>query len=165
MIRSLPRAVIRFMYDIFTWTTPPEVGSNVDVSAGELVGYVGSDGAFIGDSRVPHLHMDINTIKATGGGRFTTSNTIDPMLFYPDVTFSRVSTRTVSFVDVPEQAFNPNEHIDTYLIRYVGEDRFDQWVKTTSGKVNIDSFKEQFNISEQQFQSLISTYGISNLYM
>ena len=55
------------------------------VTAGELLGYVGNTGA----SDTAHLHLDINTKTSAQyyGDGFSTSNTINPVNFFPDVSF------------------------------------------------------------------------------
>jgi|GEM_PF-1015840 len=145
----------------------PEVSTNDSVSAGETIGYVGSYGAYIGSKPVPHLHMDVNTIKATGGRNFTTRNTIDPMLFFPDVDFNKIKSFSAKMLtfrsELIEEPFNPNDYIDTYLIKHVGVKQFDEWTTSTKD-VNVQSFKKQFNITDNEFNNLISFYGISNIY-
>ena len=57
-----------------------------------------------------------------------------------------------------------DKFIDTTLIRYVGEDNFDQWVNSNQGNVSVDSFKDHFGISDAQFDNLIEQFGLQEIY-
>jgi murein DD-endopeptidase MepM/ murein hydrolase activator NlpD len=55
------------------------------VDAGDLLGYVGNTGA----SDTAHLHLDINTKTSAQyyGDGFNRNNTINPVNFFPSVSF------------------------------------------------------------------------------
>ncbi len=54
------------------------------ISKGTLLGYVGNSG-----TKTPHLHLDINTKTSTqaGGGDYRSDNTINPVRFFPNISF------------------------------------------------------------------------------
>lgn len=58
---------------------------NDRISKGEFIGYVGNTGA----SDTAHLHLDVNTMTSSQwiGTNMTRSNTINPVNFFPDVSF------------------------------------------------------------------------------
>jgi hypothetical protein len=144
---------------------PPEVDTNDSVYNGDLLGYTGSSGAYIGSNPVPHLHMDVNKIKATGGSQFTSSNTINPALFYPDVDFSSVSYLAASSnCCVTETDLLPQESIDNNLIKFVGIQEFDAWVEQTDTDTTLSNFLVDFGISNMQFNTLINEYNLESVY-
>lgn len=65
----------------------PNVSINKRVTSGTLLGYVGNTGA----SDTAHLHLDISTMPLSSypwnGNNMTASNTINPVNFFPNVSF------------------------------------------------------------------------------
>lgn len=60
----------------------------IEISQGTTLGFVGSQGAKIGDTAIPHLHFDINTEGLYWGNNITyEKNTVDPQEMYPGVKF------------------------------------------------------------------------------
>lgn len=72
---------VRFLH----FRAVPPVRYGETVSAGKLLGYVGDTG----ESTAPHLHLDINTKSSNQfyGDGYTTANTINPVNFFPGVSF------------------------------------------------------------------------------
>ena len=141
----------------------PDVSYNERVERGDRLGGVGSSGDYVGSEPVDHLHFDVNTGKYTGGGNFTSSNTIDPELFWPDIDFDYLNRRSAYAIE-QEEPITMDKFIDTTLIQYVGEDNFDQWVNSNQGNVSVDSFKDHFGISDAQFDNLIEQFGLQEIY-
>lgn len=144
----------------------PDVSTNDLVDRGERLGGVGSAGDYVGNERVDHLHFDVNTGKYTGGGKFSSSNTIDPELFWPDIDFDYLNNRSMFTIPFrnEEGPISLDKYIDTNLIQFVGEDNFDRWMKANVGNVSVESFKEYFNISDEQFADLVEQYGLEAIY-
>lgn len=147
----------------------PSVKTSDSITRGKVLGYVGSTGAYIGSKAVNHLHMDVNTGKLTGGSTFSSTNTIDPALFYPDVDFVKVSASPtrggeIDTCEHEEGTFDISGYIDGYLIEYVGADNFDNWMKANSGQVDLEGFLAEFNISEEEFENLTAEFGLEEIY-
>ncbi len=68
--------VVRYLHML----RAPYWSVNEAISKGDCVGYVGSTG----DSSGPHLHIDIN---ASGENYTTLENSVNPILFFPNIAF------------------------------------------------------------------------------
>jgi murein DD-endopeptidase MepM/ murein hydrolase activator NlpD len=73
--------VVRYLH----LKSTPLVQTGSSISAGTVIGYVGSTG----DSSGPHLHFDVNrTGQQLSEGSMNTSNTINPLTCFPQITFT-----------------------------------------------------------------------------
>jgi murein DD-endopeptidase MepM/ murein hydrolase activator NlpD len=61
---------------------PSPFYKNDNVTVNDIIGYVGSTGGSTG----PHLHFSVISNGSTGG--HNASNTIEPMFFYENITFT-----------------------------------------------------------------------------
>ena len=101
------------------------VWTGKSVVRGEYLGDTGNTG----DSTGYHLHFDVNNGLFINGSDLTQSNTIDPVLFWPNRNFTYPSP--LSSGESANADLDLSTAIPDYLIDYVGQTTFQDWVDST----------------------------------
>ena len=125
-----------------------------------LLGRVGNTGN--AQSLHGHLHFEIRRNGRSNWWIQSLDQTQDPLLYYPNVSFSRTAFAEVQ--GVPEVTIKRNHDlpheiyiVDTALIEHVGFDAVDRWFSTVDGSDwNVLDFLYYFDISIDQYVEIMS---------
>lgn len=149
------------------------VGAGDNVVAGQLIGLVGSKGAYVGDQTYNHLHIDANSsnITHTGPG----AQYINPYYFWPDelsqLDYSKdddqmwpgnpdVDYNSLELNYIEDGNFDVIEngrYIDLSLIKYVGFDEYENWRKLNENSTVYD-LVEEYKISDDQLKNMMASH-------
>ncbi|MDF2923925.1 MAG: metalloendopeptidase [Paenibacillaceae bacterium] len=133
------------------------VWTGKSVISGEYLGVTGNTG----DSTGPHLHFDVNNQNKINGSDITSSNTIDPTLFWPDANWVYPSLLRTSSADstYKEGDIDLTKAIPDYLIDYVGKTAFENWLaKNEVDYTVLDNFVKDFNIPQKDINNIKTNF-------
>ncbi|NEW04788.1 M23 family metallopeptidase [Paenibacillus sp. SYP-B3998] len=125
-----------------TYSTGDNIGQYVTIATSGNTGNVGY-----------HLHFDVNNVNATYP---TDSQTINPMQFYPSISFAKLSNPVDSDEKHDNKYHNSKEYFfDNNVINFVGKDKFNRWFESTNlDNRTLTNFKKEFNLSEKKINEL-----------
>ena len=149
------------------------VSKGDEVSKGEHIGYVGSRGYTYSTTWYNHLHLDANSSGIASGAPGAAA--IDVQLFWPDVDFhpagadeqwpsdqswpGELSTanRGSVYYEIPDcqTMIESGGYIDIELIRYIGSDAFEKWLKNHPGNCTVYDLLEDFEITDEELQEIV----------
>lgn len=139
------------------------VWTGKSVIRGEYLGVTGNTG----NSTGPHLHFDVNNQNKINGSDITSSNSINPTLFWPNANWV---TRNLLHTSSTESMYKEGdldltEAIPDYLIDYVGKTAFEKWlVKNEVNYTVLNNFVKDFDIPQKEINNIkISFIAQSNM--
>lgn len=159
----------------------PSVKYKQSISKSTLIGYVGSTG----DSSTAHLHFDVNTKTSAQyyGDGYSTSNTINPVNFFPQVSFPSHSYTYGSYITRSSnsvaglsgvgtsQKYNdyemvPGTYIDAAFIKVVGAADFEAWAakQTDADAFNLQTFVADFHLTDAACMQIIRSNQLQEVY-
>ena len=99
------------------------------VSKGQLLGVSGNTGA---TSTGPHLHVDVNNLlkEYPANPTATTTETLNPLIFWPDTEFTgklSATNQSVFDTEITDYLVDDEHSFDMRLIWYLGQEAFDEW--------------------------------------
>lgn len=153
-VNSSGRFVVRYLH----MQNTPNVSAGQTVSRGTVLGNVGNTGTSTGN----HLHIDINNIDEGGGPamRSHPANVINPILFYPNVNF----TRLTSEIEIPEENIYESwfYSIETVISNEVDQAEYERFIEMYYGtpNLNIVNFVNYFNYPKELFESIVEEYNL-----
>ena len=142
------------------------VSTNDTVTSATKLGLIGNTGT----SHYAHLHFDVNTNTTFDGNSIDMSNVINPELFFTSIDFTHSSPYPLlkSSVNSPKNNYDTidlNYFISKEIIDHVGSDNFDNWVNETPfEEQTIYSFMEYFDITQNEFENIVSDNGLNDIY-
>jgi hypothetical protein len=118
------------------------------VVRGEYLGITGNTGSSTG----PHLHFDVNNQNKINGSDITESNSINPVLFWPNAhwTYSLLLNTEITHGDI-----DLTEAIPDFLIDYVGHAAFENWLDNNEVEYTVlDNFITDFDIAKEKVDKI-----------
>ncbi len=147
------------------------------IGKGVQVGKVGTTG----NSTNNHLHMQV-----TRNGHWhhykDYYNSINPILFYPNISFTGDDVVSLSIEDEPTvssfikgepiESIMTDEHINKYIvdisiIEYIGEENFTSWLEETKkvkDDITLQDLLYDFSIDKPLFSKITKGSGFENAY-